>query len=46
MAARSSLAVASLDYTLAPEAVHPTQLQQVHAGLVTLRARRAVGLHR
>lgn len=39
VAARSGLAVASLDYTLAPEAVHPTQLQQVHAGLFTLRAR-------
>lgn len=39
VAARSDLAVASLDYTLAPEAVHPTQLQQVHAGLLTLRAR-------
>jgi acetyl esterase/lipase len=39
VAARSGLAVASLDYTLAPEAVHPTQLQQVHAGLFTLRVR-------
>lgn len=43
VAARSDLAVASLDHTLAPEAVHPTQLQQVHAGLLTLRARRIAG---
>lgn len=41
VAARGGLAAASLNYTLAPDAVHPTQLQQVHAGLRTLRARAA-----
>lgn len=39
VAGRSGIAVASLDYTLAPQAIHPTQLQQVHAGLFTLRVR-------
>jgi acetyl esterase len=41
VAARGAVAAASLDYTLAPDAVHPTQLQQVHAGLRTLRAQAA-----
>lgn len=41
VASRGGLATASLDYTLAPDATHPVQLQQVHAGLVAIRARAA-----